>query len=134
MTRWAWRRPSMQRLPIRSKHLGVYPVRPFHCSCTTNVPSTGSLSRGTATITLGERVQAYKAGEHVHIPVGTVHRIANETGEALEFIEVQMGSYLGEDDIVRLEDRHQRTRPALIDKSAHRRHLNLLFPISEPHD
>ena len=69
-----------------------------------------NLMRGHGPVwNVGERVQAYKAGEHVHIPVGTVHRIANETGEALEFIEVQMGSYLGEDDIVRLEDRYQRT-------------------------
>lgn len=44
------------------------------------------------------------AGEHIFIPKGYVHRLANEGSEPLQIIEVQIGDYLGEDDIVRLED------------------------------
>ena len=55
--------------------------------------------RGVATITLGERVQQFKAGEHVRIPLGTVHRLA-EGDTPVELIGAQLGSYLGEDDII----------------------------------
>ena len=101
--------PEGSALAYQVKHLGVYPGQAISLQLHHKRAEHWVIIKGTATITLGERVQAYKAGEHVHIPVGTVHRIANETDDPVEFIEVQMGSYLGEDDIVRLEDRYQRT-------------------------
>ena len=45
---------------------------------------------------------------HTYIPKGAVHRLENPGTEELELIEVQLGDYLGEDDIVRLEDRYGR--------------------------
>ena len=45
-----------------------------------------------------------QANDSVYIPKGAVHCLANETGEALHLVEVQSGSYLGEDDIERLDD------------------------------
>ena len=48
-------------------------------------------------------------GQHVDIALGEVHRLANTTAEPVEIIEVQMGSYLGEDDIVRFEDSYGRS-------------------------
>lgn len=64
--------------------------------------------RGTATITRDKEVFDLGVNEYVHIPVGAVHRIANEGSEDVHIIEVQCGDYLGEDDIVRLEDNYGR--------------------------
>jgi len=60
--------------------------------------------RGTAQVTLDGTVQTLSENESVYIPLGTVHRLSNPGKITLELIEVQTGSYLGEDDIVRLED------------------------------
>lgn len=59
---------------------------------------------GTAEITIGESMRIYTENESLYIPLGTKHRIKNPGTIPLVFIEVQSGPYLGEDDIVRLED------------------------------
>ncbi len=64
--------------------------------------------KGTARITRGEDVFLLQENESTYIPVGTVHRIENPGSEPLQIIEVQSGSYLGEDDIVRLDDHYGR--------------------------
>ena len=65
--------------------------------------------RGTAEVTIGEQVRAVHENESIYIPIGSVHRMANKGKIPLELIEVQTGSYLGEDDIERLEDVYKRT-------------------------
>ena len=65
--------------------------------------------RGTAEVTLGQDVKSVHENESIYIPIGTVHRLANRGKIPLELIEVQTGSYLGEDDIVRIEDVYKRT-------------------------
>jgi len=64
---------------------------------------------GTARVTRGEQVFELHENESTFIPVGTQHRLENATGEPLYLIEVQSGSYLGEDDIVRYDDRYRRS-------------------------
>ena len=64
--------------------------------------------RGTARITNGEDVFDLTHSGHTYIPVGTVHRLENPGECEVEIIEVQLGDYLGEDEIVRLEDRYGR--------------------------
>ena len=59
---------------------------------------------GTARVTCGEKVTTLKENESTYIPVGVKHRLENVGDKPLRIIEVQSGSYLGEDDIVRLED------------------------------
>jgi mannose-1-phosphate guanylyltransferase/mannose-6-phosphate isomerase len=59
---------------------------------------------GTAEVTLGDDVRSVHENESIYIPIGSVHRLANLGKIPLELIEVQVGSYLGEDDIVRLDD------------------------------
>jgi len=59
---------------------------------------------GTATVTNGDQTFTLNKGESTHIPLGVAHALENQTSELLEVIEVQSGSYLGEDDIVRFED------------------------------
>ena len=63
---------------------------------------------GTATCTVGDRELVLEAGESVHVPVGARHRIGNHEDDELILIEVQLGAYLGEDDILRLEDDYGR--------------------------
>ena len=59
---------------------------------------------GTATAINGEEILTLTEGDSTYIPVGTTHGLENKTNEQLEIIEVQSGTYLGEDDIVRFED------------------------------
>ncbi|MFS8050896.1 mannose-1-phosphate guanylyltransferase/mannose-6-phosphate isomerase [Rhizobium sp. BR 314] len=65
--------------------------------------------KGTAEVTVGENVQMLRENESVYIPLGEVHRLANPGKILLELIEVQTGSYLGEDDIIRLVDEFGRS-------------------------
>src|SRR5216684_4124489 len=65
--------------------------------------------RGTARVTVDELVKTVHENESIHIPIGAVHRLENPGKILLELIEVQTGSYLGEDDIIRIEDDYRRT-------------------------
>ena len=59
---------------------------------------------GTAEVTNGDQVMVLSENQSTYIPLGQTHRLANPGKVPLEIIEVQSGSYLGEDDIVRFED------------------------------
>jgi mannose-6-phosphate isomerase len=63
---------------------------------------------GVATVVLDGVERTLKPGQSVDVPVGTAHRCENRTAEPVVFIEVQTGTYFGEDDIVRLEDDYGR--------------------------
>jgi len=65
--------------------------------------------KGTATVTVGEDVMQLTPCQQVYIPQGAVHRLENFTDEDVEIIEVQYGTYFGEDDIVRVEDIYNRS-------------------------
>lgn len=64
--------------------------------------------RGTAEVTRGEEVFTLTENESTYIPLGVTHRLANPGKLTLELVEVQVGAYLGEDDIVRFEDQYGR--------------------------
>ena len=63
---------------------------------------------GTAEVTANEDIFTLAQNESTYIPLGTVHRLRNSGSSMLQLIEVQVGDYLGEDDIVRLEDQYGR--------------------------
>jgi mannose-6-phosphate isomerase len=65
--------------------------------------------KGNPLVTLGKETKIMKPNQHIFIPVTTLHRITNNTEEKIVLVEVQFGDYLGEDDIVRLEDIYGRT-------------------------
>jgi mannose-1-phosphate guanylyltransferase/mannose-6-phosphate isomerase len=65
--------------------------------------------RGTAEVTMNDEVKWIHENESIFLPIGCVHRLVNPGKIDLELIEVQTGSYLGEDDIVRLEDVYNRS-------------------------
>ena len=60
--------------------------------------------QGTAKVTIDDRDTMVGAGQAIDIAIGAAHRVENPGDKSLLFIEVQRGSYLGEDDIVRLQD------------------------------
>jgi mannose-1-phosphate guanylyltransferase/mannose-6-phosphate isomerase len=66
--------------------------------------------KGTAEVTLNGTTRSVHENESVYIPIGSVHRLANPGKIPLELIEVQVGSYVGEDDIVRIEDSYGRIK------------------------
>jgi len=65
--------------------------------------------RGTARVTIGDETKTLHENESIYIPSGAKHRLENPGKIELELIEVQTGSYLGEDDIVRIEDDYRRS-------------------------
>lgn len=64
---------------------------------------------GTAKVTLDGTEITIQTGDSIDIPIGAAHRVENPGNDDLIFIEVQRGTYLGEDDIVRLQDDYGRT-------------------------
>jgi mannose-1-phosphate guanylyltransferase / mannose-6-phosphate isomerase len=86
------------------KHIGVHPGQSLSLQLHHKRAEHWVVIKGHATILVGEEERVYQPGEHVFIPIGSVHRLTNKTNEPVEIVEVQLGSYLGEDDIVRLAD------------------------------
>ena len=66
------------------------------------------ITKGVGHVTKGKKEIELKQDESIYIPHNEVHMIENKSDNLLEFIEVQIGSYVGEDDIVRLEDQYGR--------------------------
>jgi mannose-1-phosphate guanylyltransferase / mannose-6-phosphate isomerase len=66
--------------------------------------------RGIARVLIGEETVLLQEGESTFVPVETAHQLSNPGKQSLEMIEVQMGDYVGEDDIVRFEDKYGRDR------------------------
>ncbi len=67
-----------------------------------------TIVEGEGCITLNDKTKDYKIGETILIPQGVKHRIENKKNAKVIFIEVQTGSYFGEDDIVRIKDDYNR--------------------------
>lgn len=65
--------------------------------------------RGAARVTVNDLVKVVHENESIYIPIGATHRMENPGKIPLELIEVQTGSYLGEDDIIRIEDDYRRS-------------------------
>lgn len=63
---------------------------------------------GRAEVTVGDEVKTVEPNQSIYVPLGAVHRLANRLHEPVVLIEVQTGDYLGEDDIIRLEDVYNR--------------------------
>jgi mannose-6-phosphate isomerase len=69
-----------------------------------------TIVEGEAVVVLDEVEHVLKYGESIFIPLGAKHRIENRGTEILVFVEVQTGTYFGEDDIVRIEDDFGRSK------------------------
>lgn len=91
------------------KHIVVYPGEKLSLQYHHHRSEHWVVVAGTAEVTVDDTVQQLSANQSVYIPVGAVHRLHNPGSEPVHLIEVQVGDYLGEDDIVRLEDIYGRT-------------------------
>jgi mannose-6-phosphate isomerase-like protein (cupin superfamily) len=106
---WGWYETVSEVPGNKIKRLGVNPGQQISLQRHYQRAEHWVVVLGKAHVTLNERVFDLAAGGHCDIPLGQVHRIANCTQEPLEIVEVQFGSYLGEDDIERLQDDYGRT-------------------------
>ena len=90
---------------IESKHIMVKPGGPLSLQMHHHRAEHWIVVHGTAKIRRGEGEMILTEDQSTYIPLGTAHRLENPGKIPLHLIEVQSGSYLGEDDIIRLEDR-----------------------------
>lgn len=86
------------------KRIFVYPGRKLSLQKHHHRSEHWVVVKGTAQVTIGGKAQVLRENESIYVPLGEVHRIENPGKISLELIEVQTGSYLGEDDVVRLAD------------------------------
>jgi mannose-6-phosphate isomerase-like protein (cupin superfamily) len=105
---WGWFETVSQVPGNKIKRIGVLPGQQLSLQKHNHRSEHWVVVQGIAHVTLGTRTFDLGVGEHCDIALGEVHRIANRTTEAVEVVEVQFGAYLGEDDIVRLQDDYGR--------------------------
>jgi mannose-6-phosphate isomerase len=105
---WGWYESISEAPGNKVKRIRVHPGQRLSLQKHAQRAEHWVVVLGTARITLGDREFDLQPGQHCDIAVGQVHRLANLTTEPVEIIEVQLGGYLGEDDITRLQDDHGR--------------------------
>ena len=105
---WGWFETISEQPGNKIKRIGVLPGQQLSLQKHQRRAEHWVVVQGTALVTVGERVLELCTGQHVDIAVGEVHRLANRTDALVEIVEVQFGDYLGEDDIVRLQDDYGR--------------------------
>lgn len=86
------------------KKLILNPKKRFSLQYHHKRTETWTVIKGNLKITLDSNEKTYSYGETIIVPIGTKHRIENVSNDPAELIEVQTGSYFGEDDIVRVDD------------------------------
>ncbi|MBX9818728.1 MAG: phosphomannose isomerase type II C-terminal cupin domain [Burkholderiaceae bacterium] len=105
---WGWYETVSEVAGNKIKRIGVLPGQQLSLQKHHQRAEHWVVTQGTARITLDDKVFDLMPGQHCDIAVGQVHRLANLTTEPVEIVEVQFGAYLGEDDIVRLQDDYGR--------------------------
>lgn len=105
---WGWYDLIEEGIHFQVKRLHVNPNAKLSLQMHLKRSEHWVVVNGKASVINGEQTLTLSGGESTYIPVGTKHELANKTNEALEIIEVQSGTYLGEDDIIRFEDLYGR--------------------------
>ena len=105
---WGWYETVSDCPGNKIKRIGVLPGQQISLQKHHQRAEHWVVVAGVAHVTLGDRVFNLPTGGHCDIAVGQVHRLANQTADPVEIVEVQFGDYLGEDDIVRLQDDYGR--------------------------
>ena len=106
---WGWYQTLELGERFQVKRIVVYPGGQLSLQKHFHRAEHWVVVKGTARITVDERIADLSENQSVYIPLGAVHRLENPGRIDVEIIEVQTGSYLGEDDIVRLEDVYNRS-------------------------
>jgi mannose-1-phosphate guanylyltransferase/mannose-6-phosphate isomerase len=105
---WGWFESLVVGDRFQVKRIQVYPGEALSLQSHHHRAEHWIVVEGTARVTVDETVQLLSENQSVYIPLGAVHRLENPGKVPLTLIEVQTGSYLGEDDIVRYEDLYAR--------------------------
>jgi mannose-1-phosphate guanylyltransferase/mannose-6-phosphate isomerase len=107
---WGWYDSIETGMHFQVKRLHVNPGAKLSLQMHYKRAEHWVVVNGTATATNGEDILTLTEGDSIYIPIGTIHSLENKTTKSLEVIEVQSGTYLGEDDIVRFEDIYGRIK------------------------
>lgn len=105
---WGWYRVISDNCKYKVKLLAIYPEQRLSLQKHQHRSEHWAIVEGTATITKDEELIKCGVGQSIYVPAGCLHRITNETNEEVVIVETQIGSYLEEDDIIRLEDDYER--------------------------
>ncbi len=105
---WGWYETVSEHVGNKIKRIQVLPGQQLSLQKHHQRSEHWVVVQGTARITLDTREFDLAPGGHCDIAVGQVHRLANLSTGPVEIVEVQFGAYLGEDDIVRLQDDYGR--------------------------
>ena len=106
---WGWYETVSEVAGNKVKRIRVHPGQKLSLQKHHQRSEHWVVVLGSARVTVGERELDLIPGQYIDIAVGEVHRLANLTQGPVEIIEVQFGDYLGEDDIVRLQDDYGRS-------------------------
>jgi mannose-1-phosphate guanylyltransferase/mannose-6-phosphate isomerase len=105
---WGWFETVSVAPGHKIKRIGVLPGQQISLQKHRQRAEHWVVVRGTAHVTLDATEFELRVGQHCDIAVGQVHRLANRSAAPVEIVEVQLGDYLGEDDILRLSDDYGR--------------------------
>jgi mannose-6-phosphate isomerase-like protein (cupin superfamily) len=101
---WGWFEILFEEAQLKIKRIMVKPGKRLSLQSHERRAENWVVVQGQAVVTLGEEIITLKKRQTVFIPEKAKHRIENPEKEDLVFIEVQTGTYLGEDDITRFQD------------------------------
>jgi mannose-1-phosphate guanylyltransferase/mannose-6-phosphate isomerase len=101
---WGWYDSIANAPGFQVKRIGVNPGQKLSLQMHHKRAEHWIVVKGTAKVTIDDKVFDLAENQSCFIPLGSKHRLENTTREPIELVEVQCGSYLGEDDIVRFED------------------------------
>jgi len=118
---WGWFRTLAVSPGFQVKEIFVRPGAKLSLQRHRHRAEQWIVASGEALVTVGERQLRLAPRGYVDIPVGAVHRLENPASEPLRVIEVQLGAYLGEDDIERLADDYGRTEETASDAAPGKR-------------
>lgn len=105
---WGWFKVLYETPNCKVKELLVRPGHRLSYQSHAKRHEHWLVTQGQAVVTLNGEEHTLEAGKSIDVPLGTKHRMENRSGEETIFIEVQMGTYFGEDDIVRYSDDYNR--------------------------
>jgi mannose-1-phosphate guanylyltransferase/mannose-6-phosphate isomerase len=109
---WGWYEVRERAETFQVKRIVVYPGGRLSLQRHRFRAEHWVVVMGTAQVTVDDTVSVLGPNQHAEIPLGAIHRLENPGDDLLEIIEVQHGTYLGEDDIIRIEDIYDRVPAA----------------------
>jgi mannose-1-phosphate guanylyltransferase/mannose-6-phosphate isomerase len=105
---WGWYSIIKEGIGFKVKHIHVNPEASLSLQKHHSRSEHWAVVSGTAEVTIGKKIMTLMQDQSAYVPTGEVHRLTNSANVPLQIIETQIGSYLGEDDIVRIEDNYGR--------------------------